>query len=212
MRAILPCRWDSQRSEHRARVELARAAALVDDLSVLIFILLGWVPWPLLLALAVVMWLTVVELLEWRPHYAWWVWWLLLVFMTNFVGYLILRAFRVYQRYQLQTVVSRRARRPATSGIGRSSASPLSSSCSLRAFLATKSCARQDNKISQDEAVAIARRARRLHSGQAPDPLRAPGHPPRLLLGGVALHGEERQPDRVQVVLVNATTGAVQEK
>ena len=49
-----------------------------------------------------VLWLTVVELLEWRPHYAWWVWWLLLVFMTNFVGYLFLRAFRVYQRYQLK--------------------------------------------------------------------------------------------------------------
>jgi len=33
----------------------------------LVFILLGWVPWPLLLALAVVMWLTVVELLDRRP-------------------------------------------------------------------------------------------------------------------------------------------------
>ena len=51
------------------------------------------------LALAVVMWLTVVELLEWRPHYVWWFWWLLLVFMTNFVGYLFLRAYRVYQRW-----------------------------------------------------------------------------------------------------------------
>ena len=46
----------------------------------LIFILLGWVPIPLLLALGVVMWLTVVELLEWRPNYGWWIWWLLLVF------------------------------------------------------------------------------------------------------------------------------------
>jgi hypothetical protein len=58
---------------------------------VLIFILLGWVPWPLLLALAVVMWLTVVELLEWRPHYVWWFWWLLLVFMLHFPAYLALR-------------------------------------------------------------------------------------------------------------------------
>ena len=84
------------------RASLAPSSGLVDDLPVLIFFLLGWVPWPLVLALAVVLWLTVVELLEWRPHYLWWFWWLLLVFMTNFVGYLFLRAFRVYQRYQLK--------------------------------------------------------------------------------------------------------------
>ena len=63
------------------------------------FLLLPEVPWMLVLALAVVLWLTVVELLEWRPHYVWWFWWLLLVFMTNFVGYLFLRAYRVYQRW-----------------------------------------------------------------------------------------------------------------
>ena len=79
----------------------ARPGAPYDD-PVLIFILLGWVPWPLLLALAVVMWLTVVELLEWRPHFVWWFWWLLLVFMTNFIGYLFLRAYRVYRRYKLE--------------------------------------------------------------------------------------------------------------
>jgi UPF0716 family protein affecting phage T7 exclusion len=44
----------------------------------------------------------VVELLEWRPHYAWWFWWLLLVFMTNFVGYLFLRAYGVYRRRPLE--------------------------------------------------------------------------------------------------------------
>jgi hypothetical protein len=71
------------------------------DARVLIFLLLGWVPWPLVLALAAVMYLTVVELLEWRPHYVWWFWWLLLVFMTNFVGYLFLRAYGVYRRRQL---------------------------------------------------------------------------------------------------------------
>jgi hypothetical protein len=82
---------------------LARSARLVDDPSVLIFLLLGYVPWVLVLALAIVMWLTVVELLEWRPHYVWWFWWLLLVFMTNFVGYLFLRAYRVYQRWSTRT-------------------------------------------------------------------------------------------------------------
>jgi hypothetical protein len=66
---------------------------------VLIFILLGYVPWVLVLALVVCLWLTVVELLEWRPHYLWWFWWLFLVFMTNFVGYLFLRAYRVYDRW-----------------------------------------------------------------------------------------------------------------
>jgi hypothetical protein len=55
-------------------------------------------PWLLVLALGIVMWLTVVELLEWRPNYLWWIWWLLFVFMTNFVGYLVLRGYRVYQR------------------------------------------------------------------------------------------------------------------
>ena len=75
---------------------------VVDDDPVLIFFLLGWVPWPLALALAVVMWLTVVELLEWRPHYVWWFWWLLFVFLTNFVGYLILRGYRLYDRRRLR--------------------------------------------------------------------------------------------------------------
>jgi hypothetical protein len=70
--------------------------------AMIVFILLGWVPWPLALALAVCMWLTVVELLEWRPHYVWWIWWLLLVFMTNFVGYLVLRAYRVYRRFRVE--------------------------------------------------------------------------------------------------------------
>ncbi|HEY7732321.1 MAG TPA: hypothetical protein VH950_15685 [Gaiellaceae bacterium] len=64
----------------------------------LVFILLGHMPWLLVLALGIVMWLTVVELLEWRPNYLWWIWWLLFVFMTNFVGYLVLRGYRVYQR------------------------------------------------------------------------------------------------------------------
>lgn len=76
--------------------------AAAYDAPVLIFLVLGYVPWLLVLTLAVVMWLTVVELLEWRPHYAWWVWWLLLVFMTNFVGYLFLRAYGVYRRHKLE--------------------------------------------------------------------------------------------------------------
>jgi hypothetical protein len=78
-------------------------AAAAYDAPVLIFLLLGYVPWLLVLTLVVVMWLTVVELLEWRPHYLWWFWWLFFVFLTNFVGYLFLRAYRVYQRWDART-------------------------------------------------------------------------------------------------------------
>jgi hypothetical protein len=56
-----------------------------------------------MLTLVVALYLTVIELreLEPRPHYAWWVWWLLLVFMTHFVGYLFLRAYAVYRRWNV---------------------------------------------------------------------------------------------------------------
>jgi hypothetical protein len=33
------------------------------------------------------------------PHFLWWSWWLLLVVMTHFVGYLFLRAYAVYRRW-----------------------------------------------------------------------------------------------------------------
>jgi hypothetical protein len=65
---------------------------------VLVFILLGFVPWPLVLAFAIVVYLTVVELRELRPNYLWWIWWLLLVAMTHFVGYLVLRVYSFYAR------------------------------------------------------------------------------------------------------------------
>jgi hypothetical protein len=75
---------------------------LPDDVPVLVFLLLGWTPIPLLLALAVALYLAVVELRELRPHWMWWAWWLLLVFLTHFVGYLVLRAYAVYVRRQLR--------------------------------------------------------------------------------------------------------------
>ena len=77
------------------------------------------------------------------------------------------------------------------------------------AFLITKSCARQQNRIGQDEAVAIATE----HVDFTPD-----GHQVRYLPQGVPpvyywavrlYTGTNEQPDRVQVVLVNATTGEV---
>ena len=65
-----------------------------------VFILLGWVPIPLLLALLLALYLTVVELRSLREPWIWWFWWLLLVFMTHFVGYLVLRGYAVYRRWQ----------------------------------------------------------------------------------------------------------------
>ena len=50
-----------------------------------------------LFTLALALYLTVVELREWRPHWSWWIWWLLFVGLTHFVGYLILRGYVVYR-------------------------------------------------------------------------------------------------------------------
>ena len=66
----------------------------------LIFLVLGFIPWLLLLTLAVLLYLTVIELRTMDVHYTRWVWWLLLVFMTHFVGYLFLRAYALYRRRQ----------------------------------------------------------------------------------------------------------------
>ena len=52
----------------------------------------------ILLTLALALYLTAIEVRELRPHYLWWIWWLLLVFMTHFVGYLILRGYAFYRR------------------------------------------------------------------------------------------------------------------
>jgi hypothetical protein len=66
---------------------------------VFLFFLPGAPPAVLILfTLAIALYLTVVELRELRPHYLWWSWWLLLVFITHFVGYLILRGYAFYRR------------------------------------------------------------------------------------------------------------------
>ena len=68
----------------------------------LVILLLGFAPVPLLLALALALYLTVIELREIRPHYLWWIWWLLFVFLTHFVGYLVLRVYALFYRRQLK--------------------------------------------------------------------------------------------------------------
>jgi hypothetical protein len=67
---------------------------------VLIFLLLGFTPWLLLLTLALALYLTVIELRELDLHYTRWVWWLLLVFLTHFVGYLLLRGYTAVRRHR----------------------------------------------------------------------------------------------------------------
>ncbi|HSI98331.1 MAG TPA: hypothetical protein VK926_08210 [Gaiellaceae bacterium] len=65
----------------------------------LLILLLGFAPPLVLLTLAVALYLTAIELREMQVHYLWWFWWLLLVFMTHFIGYLFLRAYAVYRRW-----------------------------------------------------------------------------------------------------------------
>ncbi len=65
----------------------------------LILILVGAAPVLLWLTLALALYLTVIELREMDVHFVWWFWWLLLVFMTHFVGYLFLRAYVLYRRW-----------------------------------------------------------------------------------------------------------------
>ena len=64
----------------------------------IVFLLLGFTPWILLLTLAIALYLTVIELRELDLHYSRWAFWLLLVFLTHFVGYLVLRGYAVYRR------------------------------------------------------------------------------------------------------------------
>ena len=69
----------------------------------MIVILLVGVPAPLMyVTLVLALYLTFVELREMqpRPHYLWWSWWFLLIFMTHFVGYLILRVYAVVHRHR----------------------------------------------------------------------------------------------------------------
>jgi hypothetical protein len=78
---------------------VAHGAPMADDRRVVVFLILGWVPIPLLLALALALYLTGVELRQMRENWLSWMWWLSFVFLTHFVGYLILRAYSVYRRW-----------------------------------------------------------------------------------------------------------------
>ena len=67
----------------------------------IVFLLLGFTPWILLLTLVLALYLTVIELLELGRNYGWAFWRLLLVFLTHFVGYLILRGYAFYRHREV---------------------------------------------------------------------------------------------------------------
>jgi hypothetical protein len=80
----------------------------------------------------------------------------------------------------------------------------------LVAFLLTKSCARQQNAVSQDEAVAIARKEVDFEPDRYQVKYLPQGVPP-VYYWGVNFQklGSQGQVLETEVVLVNATTGEV---
>jgi hypothetical protein len=84
------------------RWTLALAASFPHHPHVLLFWLVPNAPDIIvLLTLALALYLTVIELreMEPRPHWKWWGWWLSFVFLTHFIGYLALRGYAVYRRW-----------------------------------------------------------------------------------------------------------------
>ena len=78
------------------------------------------------------------------------------------------------------------------------------------AFLATKSCARHQNKISQDEAVAIARKEIDFEPTTYQVKYLPQGVPPVYYWAvNFAVEEENGQVVHTEVVLVNANTGTV---
>lgn len=81
---------------------VALRSAVGNDLGVLlvVFAPAGFPQVMFFLTLAIALYLTVIELREFepRPHFTRWAWWLSFVFLTHFVGYLILRGYAAYRR------------------------------------------------------------------------------------------------------------------
>lgn len=81
---------------------VARGRAVGNDPQVLlvVFAPAGFPQLMFFVTLVIALYLTVIELREFepRPHFTWWGWWLSLVFLTHFVGYLILRGYSAYRR------------------------------------------------------------------------------------------------------------------
>lgn len=65
----------------------------------LLFLIPGPPVFVLALSLLLALYLTFVEVRELQLHWKWYFWWLSFVFLTHFVGYLILRGYAVYRRW-----------------------------------------------------------------------------------------------------------------
>jgi hypothetical protein len=82
----------------------------------------------------------------------------------------------------------------------------------LAAFAVAKGCDRQQNEISQDEAIAIAKAEIEFTPDRVQVRYLPQGVPP-VYFWAVSLYTlKNGSPDRLQVVLVNATTGAVRKR
>jgi hypothetical protein len=81
---------------------VALRGAVGNDLQMLlvVFAPAGFPQVMFFLTLVIALYLTVIELREFepRPHFTIWGWWLSFVFLTHFVGYLILRGYAYYRR------------------------------------------------------------------------------------------------------------------
>jgi hypothetical protein len=81
---------------------VAPGRALGNDPQVLlvVFAPAGFPQVMFFVTLAIALYLTVIELREFEPSppWRWWAWWLSLVFLTHFVGYLVLRVYSAYRR------------------------------------------------------------------------------------------------------------------
>jgi hypothetical protein len=69
---------------------------VAHDARVILYLIMP--VWLLFFTLALALYLTVIELRDLQPHWKWWAWWLSLVFLTHFVGYLILRGYVAFRR------------------------------------------------------------------------------------------------------------------
>ena len=165
---------------------------------VIIFLLLGFAPWLMLLTLAHRALPDRGRAARARPHYGWWVFWLLLVFLTHFVGYLILRGYAYPP--------TPRAR--GTLGTARSGGSPSSSAVLAVAFLSARACQSEQRRL-----VRARRRARQgggcLLARPHPGPARPTGHPGPPVLGRLArtTSAPTALPTKVEVYLVDRKTG-----
>jgi hypothetical protein len=64
-----------------------------DGRAVLLLLLLPIGQVVQLFTLVLALYLTVIELRGWKPHWKWWIWWLLFVALTHLFGYLALRGY-----------------------------------------------------------------------------------------------------------------------